>query len=148
MPKRKSILLLEPAFINNSIDKIKITAANLKPSFKISGIGIEYKNSIIEISGALLRKNGIYEEYLGLARLKFDLAGKSFGVSAIGAYAYYDGKPSLFLYAVLHVTIVVDPSFIITGFALGFGYNRDLKVPSIDELLDFPLVAEAVKPSK
>ncbi|MCZ8118637.1 MAG: hypothetical protein O9295_11370 [Microcystis sp. LE18-22.4A] len=126
---------------------VGIALANLKPSFKISGIGIEYKNSIIEISGALLRKNGIYEEYLGLARLKFDLAGKSFGVSAIGAYAYYNNEPSLFLYAVLNVTIVVDPSFIITGFALGFGYNRYLKVPSIDNLLDFPLVAEAVEPS-
>lgn len=118
----------------------------LNLSFKISGIGIEYKNSIIEISGALLRKQDTenkYEEYLGLARLKF----KSFGVSAIGAYAYYNNQPSLFLYAVLNVTIVVDPSFIITGFALGFGYNRDLKVPSIDKLRDFPLVAEAVKPT-
>ena len=132
---------------------VKIALDDLKPSLKISGIGIEYKNSTVEISGALVRtereENKIkYTEYLGLASIKFNLAGKSFGVSAIGAYAYYDGKPSLFLYAVLHVTIVVDPSFIITGFALGFGYNRDLKVPSIDELLDFPLVAEAVKPSK
>ncbi|MDB9428693.1 hypothetical protein PN482_07155 [Microcystis aeruginosa CS-555/01A07] len=131
---------------------VGISLDDLTPSFKISGIGIEYKNPTIEISGALLRankeKNGIkYTEYLGLASLKFDLAGKSFGVSAIGAYAYYDGKPSLFLYAVLHVSIVVDPSFIITGFALGFGYNRYLKVPSIDNLLDFPLVAEAVEPS-
>jgi hypothetical protein len=131
---------------------VGISLDDLTPSFKISGIGIEYKNPTIEISGALLRadkeKNGIkYTEYLGLARLKFDLAGKSFGVSAIGAYAYYDGKPSLFLYAVLDVTIIVDPSFIITGFALGFGYNRYLKVPSIDKLLDFPLVAQAVEPT-
>jgi hypothetical protein len=131
---------------------VGISLDDLTPSFKISGIGIEYKNPSIEISGALLRadkeKNGIkYTEYLGLASLKFDLAGKSFGVSAIGAYAYYDGEPSLFLYAVLHVTIVVDPSFIITGFALGFGYNRYLKVPSIDKLLDFPLVAQAVEPT-
>lgn len=131
---------------------VGISLDDLTPSFKISGIGIEYKNPTIEISGALLRadkeKNGIkYTEYLGLARLKFDLAGKSFGVSAIGAYAYYDGKPSLFLYAVLDVTIIVDPSFIITGFALGFGYNRDLKVPPIDKLLKFPLVAEAVEPT-
>jgi hypothetical protein len=131
---------------------VGISLDDLTPSFKISGIGIEYKNPSIEISGALLRadkeKNGIkYTEYLGLARLKFDLAGKSFGVSAIGAYAYYDGKPSLFLYAVLDVTIIVDPSFIITGFALGFGYNRYLKVPSIDKLLDFPLVAQAVEPT-
>jgi hypothetical protein len=131
---------------------VGISLDDLTPSFKISGIGIEYKNPTIEISGALLRadkeKNGIkYTEYLGLASLKFDLAGKSFGVSAIGAYAYYDGKPSLFLYAVLDVTIIVDPSFIITGFALGFGYNRYLKVPSIDKLLDFPLVAQAVEPT-
>ena len=125
---------------------VGIALEDLNPSFKISGIGIEYKNSIIEISGALLRKQDTkheYEEYLGLARLKF----KSFGVSAIGAYAYYNNEPSLFLYAVLNVTIVVDPSFIITGFALGFGYNRYLKVPSIDKLRDFPLVAEAVKPT-
>ena len=125
---------------------VGIALEDLTPSFKISGIGIEYKNSIIEISGALLRKQDTkheYEEYLGLARLKF----KSFGVSAIGAYAYYNNEPSLFLYAVLNVTIVVDPSFIITGFALGFGYNRYLKVPSIDKLRDFPLVAEAVKPT-
>ncbi|MFM6434650.1 MAG: DUF6603 domain-containing protein [Microcystis panniformis] len=131
---------------------VKISLDNLTPSFKISGLGIEYKNPTVEISGALLRadkeKNGEkYTEYLGLASIKFNLAGKSFGVSAIGAYAYYNGKPSLFLYAVLHVTIVVDPSFIITGFALGFGYNRYLKVPSIDELLDFPLVAEAIEPT-
>lgn len=131
---------------------VGISLDDLTPSFKISGIGIEYKNPTVEISGALLRadkeKNGIkYTEYLGLASIKFNLAGKSFGVSAIGAYAYYDGEPSLFLYAVLHVTIVVDPSFIITGFALGFGYNRYLKVPSIDELLDFPLVAEAIEPT-
>ncbi|CCI20643.1 Genome sequencing data, contig C301 [Microcystis aeruginosa PCC 9807] len=131
---------------------VKISLDNLTPSFKISGLGIEYKNPTVEISGALLRaekeKNGEkYTEYLGLASIKFNLAGKSFGVSAIGAYAYYDGEPSLFLYAVLHVTIVVDPSFIITGFALGFGYNRYLKVPSIDELLDFPLVAEAIEPT-
>jgi hypothetical protein len=127
---------------------VGIALADLKPSFKISGIGIEYKNPTLEISGALLRsEKEKYTEYLGLASIKFNLAGKSFGVSAIGAYAYYDGKPSLFLYAVLNVTIVVDPSFIITGFALGFGYNRYLKVPSIDNLLDFPLVAEAVEPS-
>ncbi|MFM6734045.1 MAG: DUF6603 domain-containing protein [Microcystis panniformis] len=131
---------------------VKISLDNLTPSFKISGLGIEYKNPTVEISGALLRadkeKNGEkYTEYLGLASIKFNLAGKSFGVSAIGAYAYYNGEPSLFLYAVLHVTIVVDPSFIITGFALGFGYNRYLKVPSIDELLDFPLVAEAIEPT-
>ncbi|TRT74259.1 MAG: hypothetical protein EWV83_15900 [Microcystis sp. M_OC_Ca_00000000_S217Cul] len=127
---------------------VKIALDDLKPSLTISGLGIEYKNSTVEISGALLRsEKEKYTEYLGLASIKFNLAGKSFGVSAIGAYAYYDGKPSLFLYAVLHVTIVVDPSFIITGFALGFGYNRDLKVPSIDKLLKFPLVAEAVEPS-
>jgi hypothetical protein len=56
---------------------VGISLDDLTPSFKISGIGIEYKNSIIEISGALLRKQDTkheYEEYLGLARLKFNAA--------------------------------------------------------------------------
>ncbi|MCA2709848.1 MAG: hypothetical protein IM473_04575 [Microcystis sp. M015S2] len=128
---------------------VGIGLADLKPSFKMSGIGIEYKSPAFEISGALLRtekqKDGVkYTEYLGLASLKFDLAGKTFGVTAIGAYTYYKGEPSLFLYAVLDFTIMLDPSFIITGFALGFGYNRYLKVPSIDQLTDFPLVAQAI----
>jgi hypothetical protein len=127
----------------------------LKPSFSLPGAGIEYKSKNLELAGALLRtqkeKDGIaYEEYIGTAIIKFKLsskggkAGKGFGVSAIGSYTYYNGEPALFFYALLEFPLVVPPCFLITGFSLGFGYNRYLKVPSIETLTDFPLVAQAM----
>lgn len=127
----------------------------LTPGFSLPGVGIEYKSKNLEVAGALLHtqkvKDGIpYEEYIGTAIIKFKLsskggkAGKSFGVSAIGSYTYYNGEPALFLYVVLEFPLVVPPCFLITGFALGFGYNRYLKVPSIEKLTEFPLVAQAM----
>ncbi|MEG4120993.1 hypothetical protein QUA43_26440 [Microcoleus sp. N9_B4] len=127
----------------------------LTPSFSLPGVGIEYKSKNLEVAGALLRtqkeKEGItYEEYIGTAIIKFKLsskggkAGKAFGVSAIGSYTYYNGEPALFLYAVLDFPIGGPPFFFVTGFALGFGYNRYLKVPSIEKLTEFPLVAQAM----
>ena len=87
---------------------------------------------------------------IGTAIIKFKLsskggkAGKSFGLSAIGSYAYYNGEPALFLYAVLEFPLGGPPFFFVTGFSLGFGYNRYLKVPEIDKLAEFPLVAQAM----
>lgn len=128
---------------------------SLQLGFSLPGVGIEYKSKNLEVAGALLHtekeKDGItYEEYIGTAIIKFKLsgkggkAGKSFGVSAIGSYTYYNGEPALFLYVVLDFPIGGPPFFFVTGFALGFGYNRYLKVPSIEKLTEFPLVAQAM----
>ena len=127
----------------------------LKPSFSLPGVGIEYKSDNLQVAGALLRtqkeKDGIsYEEYIGTAIIKLKLsgkggkAGKTLGVSAIGSYTYYDGEPALFLYVVLEFPLGGPPFFFVTGFALGFGYNRYLQVPSIENLTEFPLVAQAM----
>lgn len=127
----------------------------LTPGFSLPGVGIEYKSKNLEVAGALLRtqkeKDGIaYEEYIGTAIIKFKLsskggkAGKAFGLSAIGSYTYYNGEPALFLYTVLEFPLGGPPFFFVTGFALGFGYNRYLKVPSVEKLTEFPLVAQAM----
>lgn len=127
----------------------------LQLGFRLPGVGIEYKSKNLEVAGALLRtekeKDGIpYEEYIGTAIIKFKLsskggkAGKAFGVSAIGSYTYYNGEPALFLYVVLDFPLGGPPFFFVTGFALGFGYNRYLTVPSIEKLTEFPLVAQAM----
>ncbi|XWK89071.1 MAG: DUF6603 domain-containing protein [Phormidium sp.] len=124
----------------------------LNPLFNLDGIGVEYKSDNLHIAGALLRKkkekNGIvYEEFLGLATFKLKLSGKgglSFGISAIGSYANYNGQPALFFYAVLDIPLGGPGFFFVTGFALGLGYNRYLRVPSVDKLTEFPLVAQAV----
>ena len=125
------------------------------PSFSLAGVGIEFKAKNFEIAGALLHskkeKDGIaYDEYVGTAMIKLQLsgkggkAGKGLGLSAIGSYAYYNGQPAIFFYAVLDFPLGGPPYFFVTGLALGFGYNRYLKVPSIDKLTEFPLVAQAM----
>ncbi len=133
--------------------KIGLPLAKLEPGVGLAGIGIEYKSKNLEVAGALLRKEvidadgKIIYDYIGTASLKFKLSSKSkksLGISAIGAYTYYDNQPSLFLYAVLEFPLGGPPFFFVTGFSLGFGYNRYLKVPSIDKLTEFPLVAQAM----
>ncbi len=52
-------------------------------------------------------------------------------------------EKTFFVYAVLNAAAGCGPTFgpiQFTGIALGYGYNRRLKVPRIEEVADFPLV--------
>jgi hypothetical protein len=69
-----------------------------------------------------------------------------FGLSALGSYQQMSGGPSLFVFAALHRTLGGPPCFVVTGVALGFGINRALKLPTIDEVQDFPLLRAAREP--
>jgi len=121
--------------------------SQLKPEFRLQGIAIHYKSASVEIGGAFLRtvteiKDAAgkviktREEYSGAAIIKT----KAFGIAAIGSYTELDGHPSIFVYAFLSQSLGGPPFFFITGLAAGFGYNRDLIVPSLDEIPQFPLV--------
>ncbi|MEN3310157.1 MAG: hypothetical protein V7603_6359 [Micromonosporaceae bacterium] len=118
------------------------------PRFDLRGLGIDYRSPAIEIGAAFLRttvtddRGRTYDEYDGAAVLK----AKALTLSAIGSYAYLDGHPSLFIYAVLDYPIGGPSFFFVTGLAAGFGYNRALIVPPVDAVAQFPLVAAATKP--
>jgi hypothetical protein len=117
------------------------------PRFTLRGLGVDYRNPAVEIGAAFLHitvtdaQGRSYDEYDGAAVLK----AQGLTLSAIGSYAYLDGHPSLFVYAVLDYPIGGPAFFFVTGLAAGFGYNRDLIVPPIDKVAQFPLVAEAMK---
>jgi hypothetical protein len=117
------------------------------PRFTLRGLGVDYRNPAVEIGAAFLHitvtdaQGRTYDEYDGAAVLK----AQGLTLSAIGSYAYLDGHPSLFVYAVLDYPIGGPAFFFVTGLAAGFGYNRDLVVPPIDQVAQFPLVAEAMK---
>jgi Family of unknown function (DUF6603) len=117
------------------------------PRFDLRGLGIDYRSPAIEIGAAFLRttvqddRGRSYDEYDGAAVLK----AKALTLSAIGSYAYLDGHPSLFIYAVLDYPIGGPSFFFVTGLAAGFGYNRALIVPPVEGVAQFPLVAEATK---
>jgi hypothetical protein len=118
------------------------------PDFYLEGIGLSYKSPPIEISGAFLHTTTVYngntiDVYNGGAIIKIG----RFTISAIGSYANV-GEASLFIYGVFDGPIGGPAFFFVTGIAAGFGYNRKVNVPSIDEVALFPLVALAMKPEK
>ncbi|PAX59976.1 hypothetical protein CK510_04265 [Brunnivagina elsteri CCALA 953] len=145
---------LSLAGLSLSLDGLSVNSplSKFDPHFDLKGIGIDYKGGdTLEIGGAFLRtqvtQNGItYEEYDGAAVIKFNVKAKALTLSAIGSYAYVDGHPSLFIYALLDYPLGGPSFFFVTGLAAGFGYNRALKVPTIDQVATFPLVAEAINP--
>ncbi|MEM6268497.1 MAG: DUF6603 domain-containing protein [Bacteroidota bacterium] len=132
-----------------SLDGLEVTSSLTKfnPEFDLKGIGIDYSNPVLEIGAAFLREtltdptnNTTYDEYDGGALLRME----ELTIGAIGSYAYVNGQPSLFIYAALDYPLGGPPFFFVTGLSLGFGYNRSLLVPSVDKVLEFPLVAEAM----
>jgi hypothetical protein len=125
------------------------TVKSFDPQFDLRGVGVQYKGGgEVEVGGALLRTRRAradkpgesYDEYDGAAFVK---AGQ-LKLSALGSYAELDGHPSLFVYAVLDYPIGGPSFFFVTGLAAGFGYNRLLVVPAIEQVAQFPLVADAI----
>ncbi len=116
------------------------------PEFQLRGLGLDCQSGPLEIGGSFLHTkqtlpNGTrYDEYDGAAFIKTE----ELTISALGSYALLGGNPSLFIYAVLDYPLGGPSFFFVTGLAAGFGYNRSLTVPAINQIAQFPLVAEAV----
>ncbi|WP_437774744.1 DUF6603 domain-containing protein [Sorangium sp. So ce1097] len=124
---------------------VRLPVPSGEVELRVDGFGLEYENDALRVTGAFLRstRNG-HEEYAGMAALQLGRKGQTVGLGAIGAYAYVDGQPSLFLYATLSYPLGGPPFFFVTGLSAGFGYNRSLTAPPLDEVASFPLVAQAV----
>lgn len=130
---------------------IATSLTDFAPEFNLDGFGLELISKGLEISGAFLVVEGQnYSEYLGTATvgLKTGKGGKSaLSLSAIGSFADYagSGEFSLFLYLAADFPLGGPPFFFVTGVSAGFGYNRDLIVPPLEEMAEFPLVAQAIE---
>lgn len=110
------------------------------PSADISGLGISYTTPSLKISGAFMKTpKKEYTEFAGQLLVRFG----NFGLSAIGAYATSD-PPSMFAFLMVNAPLGGPPFFYLNGIAAGFGYNRDLLLPPINQVTTFPLVAGAV----
>ncbi len=132
-----------------TIDLIGLTMGSpldhFEPHFGLMGLGIDFKNKAVEIGGELLRSQQVASnvalEYDGYLILKF----KKLTVSAIGSYAKLkDGTTSLFVYVTIDYPIGGPPWFYVTGVSAGFGFNREIIAPSIEQLDQFPLISEAL----
>lgn len=142
---------LATAGLTVSLDGLAVSSplTELKPKFHLNGIGIDYRSQTIEIGGAFLRKQveqdgQTLDEYDGAAILRTQTKGKQLTLSALGSYTYYQGHPSLFIYALLDFPLGGPPCFFVTGLAAGFGYNRTLRLPEkVEDVAQFPLVKMA-----
>lgn len=133
--------------LNISLDGLA-AGSSLKefaPQFSLRGMSIDFSQGGVEIGGAFLRvpgQNGEEDEFDGMAVIRAEV----FTLSALGSYTRRQEHPSLFIYGVLDYPLGGPAFFFITGLAAGFGYNRILKMPPIDQVDKFPLVAQAINP--
>lgn len=116
--------------VSSRIDKFQ-------PAFSLNDLAIDYRNGPVEIGGSFLK---VADGFAGLAIVRTE----TLTLGAIGVYANLQRHPSLFVYTVLDTPLGGPAFFFVTGLAAGFGYNRLLQVPPVDQITTFPLVQEAV----
>ncbi|CAI7976495.1 conserved hypothetical protein [Frankia sp. Hr75.2] len=114
------------------------------PTFRLDGLGIGYSAAPVEISGALLHlpddqlPDTVAFQYDGTATVGL----QSFSLAGLGSYAQLkDGAPSLFVFAQLEAPLGGPPPVIVTGLMAGFGFNRELTLPTPREVSGFPLLS-------
>ena len=99
----------------------------------LDGMSLSFQSGPLEIAGGFLRFN---DDYLGMAVVK----AATFSLTAVGGYAPKDR--SFFIFVRLNVPLGGPPFFFVTGLAGGFGINRTLKLPKIDDLPNFALLPQ------
>jgi hypothetical protein len=127
--------------LNRFSTKPKEIWENLK--FQLDGAAVAFAQGPLTIGGGLLK----VEVPDHPERLQLDgflmIQTEIFTISALGSYADLNGTPSLFVFAALQKELGGPAFFFITGLAVGFGINRALKLPGINDVQNFPLIRAA-----
>ena len=132
---------LHDAGIGVSLNEQTEKESNPKIKLYISGFGVTFNNGVLSIGGGLSvvnTENG-KTEYAGMLLINF----KEIGLTAIGSYS----AGSMWAYLVLSAPLGGIPAFFVKGLAAGFGYNRRLILPSIENVKEYPLVKAALNGS-
>ena len=133
-------LLLGP--VTFSLDGLTVGASlsGSTPIFDLRGLGIAYDQPPLRISGAIVKVRpaaGVTFQYDGMVTIQ----AEKWTMTGIASYAQIgDGLPAFFVFARLEGALGGLPAFRIEGLMGGFGFNRALAVPSLEELPDFPLL--------
>lgn len=116
----------------------------------LQGLGISFNSPPVEITAAFLKISTA--QVVGYAGAASVVVGP-FGLAALGEYVYAkyttpppppaaDGFTSMFIFAVVDAPIGgIPPYFFVTAAAGGFGYNSGVKLPGLNGVTTFPLVA-------
>jgi hypothetical protein len=114
----------------------------VRPKFDLAGLDLSYAGGPLQITGSFLRvrRPGMPDQFDGMALIK----AADLTITGFGSYSTVRGDPSMFVFAILHKELGGPPFFRVKGLAAGFGYNRTLKLPPIEEVHSFPLVRAAL----
>jgi hypothetical protein len=113
--------------------------SSFAPQFSIQGLGISYSAPPLTIAGSLTNlapPGASYIEFEG----GVTIGTGTFTVMAFGYYGNKSGFSSFFIFGDVAYDFGGPPAFFVTGIALGFGYNSSLRIPTIDEVTNFPFV--------
>jgi hypothetical protein len=130
---------------------VRLPPSDPKPAnleLALDGIDLAYRGGPISISGSFLKseislKGQKTVQYDGMAMIQ----AANFAITGFGSYASVDGRASLYIFAIVHLELGGPPCFRVNGLAAGFGYNRKLTLPPIEEVANFPLVRAALDPA-
>jgi len=111
--------------------------------FLLDGASVIFEQGPLTIAGGLLKVSGDPLQLDGTLLIRTQI----FTIAAIGSYADLDGTPSFFVFAALQKELGGPAFFFVTGLSFGFGLNRALKLPTINEVQNFPLVQAATNPN-
>jgi hypothetical protein len=122
-------------------------------SMDLAGLGLSFSAGEVALSGAFVKlpptPTRTYPEYDGSVLI----TGGGFSLSALGSYAYatdpndQNGFASLFIFGMLDGNVGGPAFFYVTGLAVGFGYNRQINLPDMNSVTDFPFLKVFDDPS-
>lgn len=112
-------------------------------SFGLQGLALSLSKPPLYLAGGLyISKDGDMQVYSGMIQIRCD----KFGLAALGLYGQApNGDTTLFIYGLISIPLGGPPYFYIKGLAGGFGFNREIILPSdVAKVREFPFVAIAL----
>lgn len=112
--------------------------------FQLDGAAVSMQQGSLTISGGLLKvprdDNALQLDGALVVRIG------ELSIVALASYANLAGTPSFFIFAALIQDLGGPAFFFVTGLAFGVGINRQLKMPDINEVQNFPLIRAVMDP--
>lgn len=117
-----------------------LSIKTFQPTFDLYGIGVYFKNNVVELGGSLLKTETTDKTpvaYIGKILMRF----ANMNVGAIGGFTKTkEGNKSFFAFANVGVPLGGTPTFFVNGLSAGFGYNSELNLPNPNQITDYPLL--------
>lgn len=113
--------------------------ASFKPEFFLGGLDIQYNQPPLYISGQLVNLQPPGASGIAFAG-SIVVEASEFSLVGSGYYGNVNGFNSLFLFLEASLPIGGPPQFQLSGLAGGFGFNSDVRLPTVDTLDEFPFV--------